>query len=234
MRTPCLVVAALWLGACGGASAAQPIQPVYMSRPDSSGLPHYRNEPQRPGDRLVMYSMVAQVPRIKPTLSVRPLPSVPSAALLRGVPGPRPVAPVEVVDPAAAPPVGVPIEAAIRSAARKFGVDEALIRAVIHVESGFNPTAVSPKGATGLMQLMPGTARRFGVANARDPLQNIQGGTNYLRVLLDLFDGDLRLALAAYNAGEGAVLKYNRRIPPYTETQDYVQLVIGRYQQLRG
>ena len=84
------------------------------------------------------------------------------------------------------------------------------------------------------MQLMPGTARRFGVTNSKDPTQNIHGGTEYLRVLIDMFNGDLRLALAGYNAGEGAVLKYNRRIPPYKETQEYVQLVLGRYRQLSG
>jgi soluble lytic murein transglycosylase-like protein len=126
------------------------------------------------------------------------------------------------------------IDAAIRHASSKFDVDEALIRAVIHVESRFNPDAVSPKGATGLMQLMPTTAHRFGVLNAKDPVQNILGGTQYLRVLLNQFDGDLKLALAAYNAGEGAVLKYRRRIPPYEETRDYVRLVLGSYRQLRG
>jgi soluble lytic murein transglycosylase-like protein len=266
MRTPFCVAATLWLGTACGVAAAQPTQPVYMSQPDGSGIPHFSNEPQRPGDRLVMYSMVAQVPRIRPTLSAKPLPSVPSTALLRrgagsdvtmsvvvwrrdprtDVPRPLPASPpptpaapplLPLIDEAAvqALPAGSrSVDAAIRSAARKYRVDEALIRAVIHVESGFNPTAVSPKGATGLMQLMPGTARRFGVANARDPSQNIHGGTNYLRVLLDLFNGDLRLTLAAYNAGEGAVLKYNGRIPPYAETQDYVQLVLGRYQRLRG
>lgn len=259
MQTPFFVAATLWLGTACVAAAAQPMQPIYMSQPDGNGIPHYSEEPQRRGDRAVMYSMAAKVPRTKPTLPVKPLPSTPNAVLLRrGAgpdvtmsvvvwrrgphtdaprPAPTPPPPLPLIDEAAvqALPAGNgPVDAAIRGAARKFGVDEALIRAVIHVESGFNPKAVSPKGATGLMQLMPGTAQRFGVANARDPSQNIHGGTNYLRVLLDLFNGDLRLALAAYNAGEGAVLKYNRRIPPYAETQDYVRLVIGRYQQLRG
>jgi soluble lytic murein transglycosylase-like protein len=251
--------AALLLAAGSVAASAQPSQPIYVSQPAGDGLPHYSDGPQRPGDRLVMYSMAPQVPRIKPTLTTRPQPSMYGVSQLRRGQGaevtmsvamwrrnPRtdtvlPPLPLPATPPAALvePPAaalrgGVPIDAAIRSAASKFDIDEALIRAVIHVESRFNPKAVSPKGATGLMQLMPGTARRFGVADAKDPAQNIHGGTNYLRVLLDLFNGDLRLALAAYNAGEGAVLKYNRRIPPYEETQEYVQLVLGRYRQLLG
>jgi membrane-bound lytic murein transglycosylase B len=126
------------------------------------------------------------------------------------------------------------IETAIRDASRKFGVDAALVRAVIHVESAFDPKAVSSKGARGLMQLMPATAQRFGVTDVENPEQNVHAGTRYLRLLLDLFEGDLRLALAAYNAGEGAVIRYSRRVPPFAETQGYVRLVLERYRQLRG
>jgi soluble lytic murein transglycosylase-like protein len=120
----------------------------------------------------------------------------------------------------------------VEAVARKYDVDPLLVHSVIHVESGYNPHAVSPKGAQGLMQLMPGTARRFGVSNSFDPRENIEGGVRYLKYLSSIFD-DMRLAVAAYNAGEGAVWKYNNRIPPYRETQDYVAKVGKRYGQAK-
>ncbi|MCP5425729.1 MAG: lytic transglycosylase domain-containing protein [Gammaproteobacteria bacterium] len=112
----------------------------------------------------------------------------------------------------------------IAQIARKYSLDPLLLHAVISAESAFNPTARSPKGAMGLMQLMPATARRFGVYNAWDPVANIEGGARYLRWLLDQFQ-DSRLALAAYNAGEGAVMRYGNRIPPFPETRTYVTRV---------
>jgi soluble lytic murein transglycosylase-like protein len=112
----------------------------------------------------------------------------------------------------------------IASAAAQFGVEEAIVRAIIHAESSYNAGALSRVGAQGLMQLMPATARRFGVTNAFDPAQNIRGGVQYLGWLLKRFNGDLKLAAAGYNAGEGAVAKY-KGVPPYAETQRYVQRV---------
>jgi soluble lytic murein transglycosylase-like protein len=116
----------------------------------------------------------------------------------------------------------------IASAANRNGVEEKLVHAVIQTESAYNANAVSHAGAVGLMQLMPGTARRYGVTDRNDPVQNVDGGTRYLRELLDMFN-DIRLAVAAYNAGEGAVMKYNNSIPPYPETQNYVRQVLSLY-----
>lgn len=121
----------------------------------------------------------------------------------------------------------------IAVAARRHGVDEAVVRAIIHAESAFNPNALSRVGAQGLMQLMPATARRFGVGNAFDANQNIAGGVQYLAWLLKRFNGDLALAAAGYNAGEGAVDKY-RGVPPYAETQRYVQRVAVLAERYRG
>lgn len=114
----------------------------------------------------------------------------------------------------------------VRRTASELDVEPELIHAVIRQESGYDPYAVSRKGAKGLMQLMPATARRFGVKDVFDPAENVQGGVKYLRQLLDRYDGDRRLALAAYNAGEGAVDRFGG-IPPYRETKDYVDRIVG-------
>lgn len=113
--------------------------------------------------------------------------------------------------------------------ANQYGVDPTLVRAVMHAESAFNPNAVSAAGAGGLMQLMPQTAARFGVADRFNPSENIAGGVAYLAFLLDLFKGNQKLAVAAYNAGEGAVQKYDG-VPPYNETQHYVSRVLDLHQ----
>src|SRR5579863_9350369 len=116
----------------------------------------------------------------------------------------------------------------VRDAAARHDVDPALVKAVISTESGWNPQAVSRKGAVGLMQLIPGTAQRFGVNNSFDPAQNVEGGTTYLKALLDRYNGDLSKSLAAYNAGEHAV-DASRGVPAYLETQRYVQKVQNAY-----
>jgi hypothetical protein len=125
------------------------------------------------------------------------------------------------------------IDAFIVESGTRNGVDPVLIYSIMHQESSFKRGAISPKGARGLMQLMPGTAARFGVTNIFDPRQNIEGGTRYMRFLLTHFNGDVALALAGYNAGEGAVLKYGGRVPPYRETQEYVRRIGRRYALMR-
>ena len=119
----------------------------------------------------------------------------------------------------------------VQKVAREHSLDRALLQAMIAVESGFDPYAVSPKGAVGLMQLMPETARRYGVRDLYDPAENIQGGAKYLRDLMRKFNNDLSLTLAAYNAGEDAIVQYGNRIPPYRETLHYVPRVLTLYRQ---
>ncbi|MDC3959678.1 lytic transglycosylase domain-containing protein [Polyangium jinanense] len=121
----------------------------------------------------------------------------------------------------------------IREGARLYRLPEELIRAVIKCESDFDPRAVSPTGAQGLMQLMPATALRMQVRDAFDPRENILGGSRYLRVLANMFNGDLELTVAGYNAGENAVMKY-QGIPPYEETQGYVGCVVGHYRSFKA
>jgi soluble lytic murein transglycosylase-like protein len=152
--------------------------------------------------RLVRASVVAS--RVVPEKVIAPAPP-PSAA----TPAPEP---------------GATVNALVANIARRHEVEPSLVDSVIRVESNYNPNAISPKGAMGLMQLIPSTARRFGVNNTFHPEQNIEGGVRYLKYLMQLYNGDERLALAAYNAGEGAVAKY-KGIPPYPETQNYVYQV---------
>lgn len=123
-------------------------------------------------------------------------------------------------------------EPVINLAARKYNLDAELLHAVVRAESAYNPAALSSKGAIGLMQLMPGTAARYGVDDPYNPIKNIEGGAHYLSDLISLFRSDITLAVAAYNAGENSVIKYGNRIPPYAETQDYVTRVLQYYHQI--
>ncbi|MDC7702290.1 lytic transglycosylase domain-containing protein [Vogesella indigofera] len=122
----------------------------------------------------------------------------------------------------------------INQVAREHKLDPQLLHAIVTVESGYNPVATSPKGAQGLMQLMPDTAARFGVSNPADPLQSLRGGARYLRFLQGHFKQDMTLVIAAYNAGEGAVGKYRNTIPPYRETREYVAKVLASYESRAG
>lgn len=124
------------------------------------------------------------------------------------------------------------IDSYIVDSSKRYGIDPLLIYSQMHQESSFKLRATSNKGASGLMQLMPATARRLGVSNIYDPKQNIDGGVKYMRMLLDMFGQDVNLALAGYNAGEGAVMKYGNQIPPYNETQEYVRRISARYSQI--
>jgi soluble lytic murein transglycosylase-like protein len=145
------------------------------------------------------------------------------ASMLRGV------VPDEVLDEIR-PSAEGDVERLVAEAAQRHGLDPALVMAVVGVESGFQPQAVSPKGARGLMQLMPRTAREMGVADPFDPAANLDGGSRYLSSLVARYEGDLTKALAAYNAGMGAVARHGG-VPPYAETRKYVQRVLGRYQE---
>src|SRR5258705_5193043 len=125
------------------------------------------------------------------------------------------------------------IDGLIKQNGAKYGVDPYLIFCVMEQESHFNSRALSPKGASGLMQLMPGTAARFGIRRPSDPAQNIAGGTRYLKQLMGQFNGRIDLVLASYNAGEGAVMKFGRKVPPYRETRDYVKRISYRYRKAK-
>ena len=158
----------------------------------------------------------------------RALASAMDPAALAPQPGASAVLPVS-----SAPVAPAQIDALVSANSTTWQVDPSLVKAIIANESGFDANATSKVGAQGLMQLMPATAAAVGVRDSYDPAQNVAGGTRYLKGLLDRFNGDVRLAVAAYNAGPGAVEKYGD-VPPYAETQNYVQNVLGSYAKYRS
>ncbi|MCL6611505.1 MAG: lytic transglycosylase domain-containing protein [Peptococcaceae bacterium] len=151
-------------------------------------------------------------------------PAAPAAKIAKGVNSPREVKPGAGAVRKDGSGQGPHLEAMVDRVAAKYGLDPALLRAVVEVESDFNPLAVSGAGAMGLMQLMPDTARSLGVKNPFDPMENLEGGARYLKSMIGRFNGNLRLALAAYNAGPGAVEKYGG-VPPYGETLSYLRKI---------
>ena len=178
-------------------------------------------------------AMVAALSRGPQAIAPSSAPGPPASAPVAGVPTFASALAGAGAPTAPAPPAGsTPFGAEIDAAARRHGIDPALLRGLVRQESGFDPAARSPAGAQGLTQLMPATARSLGVTNPLDPGQALDGGARYLRQQLDRFGGDERLALAAYNAGPGAVARFGG-VPPYAETQTYVQRVLGFAQEFR-
>jgi soluble lytic murein transglycosylase-like protein len=200
------------LAACAGSGYAQSGQAIYLSY-SASGSPVYTHAPRSPSSQLLM-----QLPRG-------------GGPMYLGGGGAAPAAPPS--RPTARTRVDSATVSLVRQASARHGIDFDLLMAVIRRESAFNHMAVSRAGARGAMQLMPGTAARYGVTQIHDPGQNIAAGSAYLRDLLDMF-GRVDLALAAYNAGEGAVMRYGRQIPPYAETQHYVRTIMADYARLKS
>jgi soluble lytic murein transglycosylase-like protein len=189
---------------------------------DESGRRVYVNPEPKPEPPAQKQAVTApkRLPKKVAPVSTRPVNAVPT--------------PVSYAPPASSEAnARQSLDAVVEQTARRHDVDVNLVKAMIHTESNSNPRAVSNKGALGLMQLMPFTARDLGVTNAFDPVQNVDGGVRYLKSLLTQFGGDLSRSLAAYNAGPGAVTRYGG-VPPYRETQDYVKKIGDLYGSLRG
>ncbi len=197
------------------AGAARAANSIYIGT-TQSGLPSYSSEPV--GKLSTLYLTVGDPPP-RPRqrrISVAEMTNTPNSLRFDSL------------------PANATLETMARAAATAYEVPHALLMAVMHAESHFNPKAQSPVGAIGLMQVMPPTGRRYGVHKGlADPATNIDVGARYLKDLLKLFQGDERLAVAAYNSGEGAVMKYGRKIPPYAETQAYVPKVMQLYAHYR-
>lgn len=178
---------------------------------DSSGVVHFTNVPTQARAEKIAPSRYCIVTKADNWIKIRPLRNFTFASLEKPLKGKKST-----------------YDRHISDACRKYDLDQNLVKAVIKAESAFNPEAVSPKGAIGLMQLMPGTSKDVGVVDPFDPAENIQGGTRYLKSLLNRFNNNVALALAAYNAGPEAVQEHGG-IPPYAETQTYVKRVLDLY-----
>lgn len=201
----------LWLGVATvalGALAQPALADIYTFK-DDNGVIHFTNIPSNDKRYKLLYKEATNPP---PSLAQSRAPA-------------RSWLPDEALVQRYSPIVDV--------ASRAYGVDKALVHAVISAESGYNPSAISRAGAVGIMQLMPDTAKRYGVKNMMDPVDNIHGGVRYLKDLLVMFHGNIELAVAAYNAGENAVIKYGNRIPPYAETVQYVPKVLSFYRRFQ-
>ncbi|MBF0163145.1 MAG: lytic transglycosylase domain-containing protein [Magnetococcales bacterium] len=247
-----LVASLLWIG------VTQPVAADIYSFTDSNGVIHLTDRPLGPEYRLLIASpkeskadQKKRAQARKESLARQPvssrvtgvLPGSPAGGVYGSAPGARVIrydGRQERRDPRAGLVSlgGIPFSGyagngsmndTIQDASQRYRIHTALIKAVIKTESDFNPLAVSPKGAVGLMQLMPGTAQDLGVVDRTDPVENIHGGVRYLREMLEQFNNDLVLSLAAYNAGPGAVKKHGNTVPPYEETQHYVAKVLHYY-----
>jgi soluble lytic murein transglycosylase-like protein len=235
--------AAVFAMVLGGLALSTPTHAQIAAAVDSTGKMTFINSNPAPSSQKAhgRSSMSAPAPVVESRPVTPDVDSLPVPKPVRQQPAPvRAVVPPAVpstadmqatgsfVKPAEPAKLQDPIDRIIQESAERHKVDPALVKAVISTESGWNPRAVSRKGAEGLMQLIPQTAERFGVGNALDPAQNVEGGTTYLKWLLDRYNGDLRKTLAAYNAGEGAVDSFGG-VPRYRETQQYVQKVTHAY-----
>lgn len=205
---------------------AQLVVPVPRATPEALARPAQAPVVASPRDTVAPTSDIAS-PRDTAALTSVVASSRDTAAQTSIVASPRDTVAQTSAEPA------LPFDSLVQRAAQVASVDAALLHAIIDTESGYDPQAVSVRGAIGLMQVLPRTGERFGVRRLEDPAENVRAGASYIRWLLSRFDDDLMLALAAYNAGEGAVLRYGRQIPPFPETQNYVRKVMAGYTRLR-
>ncbi|HLL76413.1 MAG TPA: lytic transglycosylase domain-containing protein [Pyrinomonadaceae bacterium] len=203
---------------------------------DGVRVPEPAPQPTTAPSRKVRMTALHRAELERSRAALKATPNAPNATRAATATAPAGVSPYA---PAVSPSLGgyttgdASVDSLIAASGARHGVDPVLLYAIMHRESAFKKRALSHKGARGLMQLMPATAARFGVRDIFDPQQNIDAGARYMRWLLNRFDGDVRLALAGYNAGEGAVDKYGRRVPPYRETQEYVRRISERYSLMR-